>query len=228
MKIYAHRGYSAKFPEGTKRAYLEAVKAGADGFECDVRLTRDNEIVCFHDRTTKRLAGVSHTVSRSTLVELQELVDVITLDELIDIAIEAKKDLLIETKHPVRTGGRIERLVVALLHSRKEEIFRSGIQVTVMSFSFFAVRKLKKNYPLVAKVVKYRAATLLSQNEHLAVNIELLRSKRVQKKLLSRQVLLWTVNQEKQLTQAANLKIEGVITDEVTKAKVLLKPSASI
>jgi glycerophosphoryl diester phosphodiesterase len=135
---------------------------------------------------------------------------------------------LIETKHPVRTGGRIERAVVALLHSRKEEISRSGIEVTVMSFSYFAVRKLKKKYPLVAKIVKYRAATLLSQNEHLAVNIELLRSKRVQKKLLSRQVLLWTVNQEKQLTQAANLKIEGVITDEVTKAKVLLKPSASI
>ena len=228
MKIYAHRGYSAKFPEGTKRAYLEAVTAGADGFECDVRLTRDNEIVCFHDRTTKRLAGVSRTVSRSTLVELQELVDVITLGELIDIAIEAKKDLLIETKHPVRTCGRIERAVVALLHSRKEEISRSGIEVTVMSFSSFAVRKLKKNYPLVAKVVKYRAATLLSKNEHLAVNIELLRSKRVQKKLSSHQVLLWTVNQDKQLAQAANMKVKGVITDEVTKAKVLLKPSASI
>ena len=31
MKIYAHRGYSQKFPEGTKTAYLEAVKAGAVG-----------------------------------------------------------------------------------------------------------------------------------------------------------------------------------------------------
>jgi len=46
MKIYAHRGYSEKFPEGSKIAYLEAVKAGADGFECDVRLTKDREIVC--------------------------------------------------------------------------------------------------------------------------------------------------------------------------------------
>ena len=97
-----------------------------------------------------------------------------------------------------------------------------------MSFSFLAVRKLKKEYPLVAKVVKYRAATLLSKNEHLAVNIELLRSIKVQKKLSSHQVLLWTVNQDKQLTQAANMKVKGVITDEVTKAKVLLKPSASI
>ena len=50
MKIFAHRGFSHKFPEGSRAAYEGAVNAGADGFECDVRLIRGGEIICFHDQ----------------------------------------------------------------------------------------------------------------------------------------------------------------------------------
>jgi len=49
MRIYAHRGASGDFPEGSKQAYLAAVEQGADGFECDVRLTKDKQIICYHD-----------------------------------------------------------------------------------------------------------------------------------------------------------------------------------
>ena len=224
MKIYAHRGYSAKFPEGTKRAYLEAVKAGADGFECDVRLTRDNKIVCFHDRTTKRLAGVSRTVSLSTLVQLQELVDVITLGELIDIAIEAKKDLLIETKHPVRTCGRIERAVVALLHSRKEEISRSGIEVVLMSFSYLAVTRLRKLYPKVAKVIKYKMSLRINGAPNIAVSHELIEKiPKFNSYVRNRRVFLWTLNNNKDFAKAILLTVDGVITDEVESAKKELR-----
>lgn len=224
MKIYAHRGYSAKFPEGTKRAYLEAVKAGADGFECDVRLTRDNEIVCFHDRTTKRLAGVSRTVSHCTLVQLQELVDVITLGELIDIAIEAKKDLLIETKHPVRTCGRIERAVVALLHSRKEEIYRSGIEVVLMSFSYLAVTRMRKLYPKVAKVIKYKMSLRFNGAPNIAVSHELIEKiPKFNSYVRNRRVFLWTLNNNKDFAKAILLTVDGVITDEVESAKKELR-----
>lgn len=224
MKIYAHRGYSAKFLEGTKLAYLEAVKAGADGFECDVRLTHDNEIVCFHDRTTKRLAGVSRTVSRSTLVELQELVDVITLGELIDIAIAAKKDLLIETKHPVRTGGRIERAVVAFLHSRKEEISRSGIEIVLMSFSYFAVNRMRKLYPKVAKVIKYRMSLRFTGAPNIAVNHELIgKIPKFNSYVRARRVFLWTLNSNKEFVRVKLLTVDGVITDEVESAKKELR-----
>ena len=87
MKIYAHRGYSQKFPEGTKTAYLEAIKAGADGFECDVRMTRDKKIVCFHDRTLKRIVNKTHSIAKSSLSELKVIIDILTLEELLEIAI---------------------------------------------------------------------------------------------------------------------------------------------
>jgi len=38
--IYAHRGASADFPEMSFAAYREAISQGADGFECDLRLTK--------------------------------------------------------------------------------------------------------------------------------------------------------------------------------------------
>ena len=56
-KIYAHRGASADFPEHTRAAYEAAIHQGADGFECDVRLTRDSIPILWHDPTMERIAS---------------------------------------------------------------------------------------------------------------------------------------------------------------------------
>ena len=68
--IYAHRGVSDTAKEHTKEAYLTAIKQGADGFECDVRLTADKEIICFHDATTKRTHNVDLRISSTSFAEL--------------------------------------------------------------------------------------------------------------------------------------------------------------
>ena len=65
MKIYAHRGASHDYPEMTMAAYEEAVKQGADGFECDVRLTKDGIAVLWHDADLKRCADSDAIVSES-------------------------------------------------------------------------------------------------------------------------------------------------------------------
>jgi glycerophosphoryl diester phosphodiesterase len=220
MKIYAHRGYSQKFPEATKTAYLEAVKAGADGFECDVRLTSDKKIVCFHDGTLKRIANKPNVIAKSSLKQLKELTDILTLDELLDLAIEFRKDLLIETKHPVRSGGEIEKAVVALLESKRSEVKESGIEIIVMSFSFLAVRRLRKIYPNVMKVIKYQFSLSLNSDTQVAVNKELIinRKKNVQK-IKAKKVFLWTVNDKTDLHAIKQLAGYNVITDCVERAK---------
>ena len=45
MEIIAHRGASGDHPEHTLAAYEEAVAQGADGVECDIRLTADGHLV---------------------------------------------------------------------------------------------------------------------------------------------------------------------------------------
>ena len=86
MKIFAHRGFSHKYPEATRAAYQGAIEVGVDGFECDVRLTKDGVPVCFHDRDLKRIAGVKKRVASLTLSELQEITEVMTLVELLELA----------------------------------------------------------------------------------------------------------------------------------------------
>ena len=52
--VVAHRGASAERPEHTLAAYELALQEGADGVECDVRLTKDGHLVCVHDRRVDR------------------------------------------------------------------------------------------------------------------------------------------------------------------------------
>jgi glycerophosphoryl diester phosphodiesterase len=71
--VYAHRGSSAALPEHTLAAYLRAINEGADGLECDVRLTRDGHLVCVHDRRLERTSNGRGRVSGRTLAELDSL-----------------------------------------------------------------------------------------------------------------------------------------------------------
>ena len=71
--IVAHRGSSFEAPENTLPAFELAWKQGADAIEGDFLLTKDNQIVCIHDASTKRLADQNLVVRQSTLKELREL-----------------------------------------------------------------------------------------------------------------------------------------------------------
>ncbi|MBO1198610.1 glycerophosphodiester phosphodiesterase [Staphylococcus simiae] len=71
--IFAHRGGMALKPEQTKLAFDNAVKFGVDGFETDVRLTKDQQLIVFHDATVDRTTNGSGKVSEHTLAELKKL-----------------------------------------------------------------------------------------------------------------------------------------------------------
>ncbi len=71
--MVAHRGASADRPEHTLAAYELALQEGADGVECDVRLTSDGHLVCVHDRRVDRTSNGTGLVSEMTLAQLREL-----------------------------------------------------------------------------------------------------------------------------------------------------------
>ena len=56
--IIAHRGASHLAPENTLTAFRLAKTLGADGFECDVQITRDRHLVVAHDYLTDLKTGV--------------------------------------------------------------------------------------------------------------------------------------------------------------------------
>ncbi|CAB4699224.1 MAG: glycerophosphodiester phosphodiesterase [Actinobacteria bacterium] len=221
MKIYAHRGSSGKNPEMTRQAYLAAIEDGADGFECDVRLSKDGEIVCIHDATTNRISGKKLRVSKTSLRELQGAYEVIVLKELLDLAIEARKDLLIETKHPTVFAGRVERKVVELLDTNSERISSCAIEVVVMSFSKFALGRVKSKWK-VCKISKYYLPAIFSNRKIAALSIELIsRRPSLVAKLAKKgsRVLIWTVNKKNDFELCKELKVDGVITNYPNDAR---------
>ncbi|MCO8124652.1 glycerophosphodiester phosphodiesterase [Stieleria sp. TO1_6] len=75
QQIIAHRGASFDAPENTVAAFQLAWQQQADGVEGDFYLTADNEIVCIHDKTSKRVAPEQPelSIATSTLAELRNL-----------------------------------------------------------------------------------------------------------------------------------------------------------
>ncbi|MEF9942020.1 MAG: glycerophosphodiester phosphodiesterase family protein [Lachnospiraceae bacterium] len=107
---FAHRGYHAKeelIPENSMLAFKEAVKHGY-GIELDVHLTKDNQVVVFHDDTLMRLCNIDSTIESMTYLELQQLHLLNTperiplLSKVLDY-IDGKVPLLIELKLPTKS-----------------------------------------------------------------------------------------------------------------------------
>ena len=73
MHIIAHRGFKGRYPEMSPLAYEQALTLPIHGVECDVRLTRDGQVVCTHDRTMERVAGDPTVVSQATAGQLKKL-----------------------------------------------------------------------------------------------------------------------------------------------------------
>ena len=72
-KFIAHRGASHDAPENTMSAFRLAWQQGADGIEGDFFLSKDGQIVCIHDKDTKRTGSENLPVGKSTLAELRKL-----------------------------------------------------------------------------------------------------------------------------------------------------------
>ncbi|MBT2643862.1 glycerophosphodiester phosphodiesterase [Bacillus sp. ISL-41] len=71
--ILAHRGYAAEYPENTMLAFKEAEKAGADGLELDVQMTRDGELVVIHDEKVDRTTDGTGLVMDYKFEDLRKL-----------------------------------------------------------------------------------------------------------------------------------------------------------
>ncbi len=73
IDVIAHRGASHIAPENTMAAFRRAHEMGAHWFELDCYLSRDNEVVVFHDATLERTAGVQGRVADNDLAYLRTL-----------------------------------------------------------------------------------------------------------------------------------------------------------
>ena len=246
-QVVAHRGSSATNAEHTLGAYIAALDEGADALECDVRLTADGHLVCVHDRDLRRVANTPAVVSTMELADLEELdvaswknpwadlddeapeMDpelgkVLTLRRLLEMVADYPRpvDLAIETKHPTRYAGLVERRLVEVLG----EFGWAGRSspVRVMSFSWIALRRVRQAAPDLRLVFlmdgpsDWARARPFAENDWIAgPGIKLLRKypemiRRIRDR--GTDVHVWTVNETADIDLCRELGAAAVITDK--------------
>jgi len=225
MLIYGHRGSTGNYLEGSKIAYESAITQGADGLECDLRLTKDKQIVCYHDSDTKRLSGFDLKIADTTYSQLEEWVKPYRFDHLLNLAIDFKKDLLIETKHPVPTKGLIEKELHELLRNKEVEVKKSGINISLISFSYRATLRNNRSGFNTGLLINKKFLAKINPAPIVAVDIEILRRDRlfaIDQQKRGKQVMAWTVNAKEDLNLCADLGLYAVITDKPAQARMLL------
>jgi glycerophosphoryl diester phosphodiesterase len=245
-QVVAHRGASHELAEHTLGAYVAALDAGAEGLECDVRLTADGHLVCVHDRDLRRTAGRRDAISTMELAQLEALdvaswknpwadlddeapirdesLDrVLTLRKLLETAADYDRrvELAIETKHPTRYGGLVEKRLVETLQDFGWH--RSGTPARVMSFSFTALTRVDQTAPDIPLVMLLDKSTMwpvlrrmIGKDWIVGPGIALLReepdlARRIQKR--GHDVHVWTVNTEDDLNLCIELGVKAIISD---------------
>jgi glycerophosphoryl diester phosphodiesterase len=232
MKIYAHRGASHDFPEMTMAAYEAAVKQGADGFECDLRLTKDGVAVLWHDADLLRCANDKAVVSGSTYTQLKSIYpQILTFDEFLDFGISEKKSLLLETKHPVPSRTAVEDEILEKLKREEKRIKKADISVNVMSFSWLAIEHIKRlNSKIESTYLLHDHTPWISARyssaQSLGPGISLLRkdpalAKRI--KSSGRKLNVWTVNDPADIRLCNELGVDNLITNRPGFARELLR-----
>lgn len=230
--LVAHRGFhdvKNKVPENSMIAFERSVRHGYT-IELDVRLTKDDKIVVFHDASLKRACGVNKKVDDITYKELLNyglfgtnykiplLKDVLRL-------VDGKVGLLIETKTS-KKKRRLERKLSQLLDGYDGSF-------AVQSFNPFSLlwfKKHKKQYAigilasdfkdrndvnnLKKNICKNLVFDVLLKADFISYDVKALPNSYVDKRKNKKLILGWTVKSkqeyEKYLKYCDNLICDNI------------------
>ena len=197
--VFGHRGSPKRFPENTVASFEEALRAGADGFETDLRLLSDKTPILFHDD------------------ELDEReIETLNVDALTSIT--RVRDL-------APFAGRTT-MILEVKRSKWEDILCSEVSawpnIVVASFDHTMIAELarrKVNFPLgitifgaIVDVAPYAAslnATWVFPGFRYVDRdmVETLHARDIK-------VVPWTVNRERDWERLRDIECDGVITDD--------------
>ncbi|HRW35032.1 MAG TPA: glycerophosphodiester phosphodiesterase family protein [Thermotogota bacterium] len=118
MKVLAHRGVHHDFLENSLQAFQAAKNPIINGVELDIRLSKEGEVVVFHDEDLDRLFGEKVKIADLSLAQINEIsskesVIIPSLKQVFDLLLE-NAIINVEIKEPevvfplidlIKTGG---------------------------------------------------------------------------------------------------------------------------
>ena len=143
ISVFAHRGIydNQMIIENTLPAF-EIALAQKLSIEFDVRLSKDNQVVVFHDASLKRLYHDKRKIRDLTMDQLKIRFNIPTLQEVLAL-VDAQASILLEIKQTNLSTKLIDKVMVELKNYEGE--------IMIQSFSPFVLWVLKKHYPTIKR-----------------------------------------------------------------------------
>jgi glycerophosphoryl diester phosphodiesterase len=228
-RVWAHRGDSAHAPENTMRAFVQAVAAGADGIELDVRFDADHHVVVFHDGTLDRLTGqpgrlealpaaarARLRVGGEPVPLLAEVLAAIDLE--INVELKAPRvgrmgALAAATARVIAQSGRAEQIVVSSFDPVALLQLHGQLPEVALAFLFHAGQPL----PLRAGWVGRWIGASLVHPEHTLCDAAAVRAWHA----AGIPVNAWTVDDAAELRRLAALGVDGVFANDPAHARAV-------
>ena len=230
--IIAHRGAPRYAKENTIESFEKATILGADMIEFDVRRTKDNVLIAYHNKLIQGHPVKDLTYEGISQKARNQGFDIPTVEEVLKWS-RGKIKLDVELKEE-----GYEKKVVELLSKYFEED-----QFVITSFNDASLRVIKERYPdiktgliLGRGIPPYRILTRLQEffsikrckkakADFLVAHLELLWAgflERARRRHLP--VFVWTVNDKKMIWKLLHdRRVYGIITDKPDLAISLRK-----
>ena len=233
MEIFAHRGYSAKYPENTMVAFRAAMEYEIDGIELDVHMTKDGQIVVIHDEKVNRTTNGKGYVKDLTLAEIKKLdagskvnplfkgERVPTLEEVIQLLEPTNLKLNIELKSNVFPYYGMDMEVLKLV-----EKYGMQNRMIISSFDHETLWRIAKvaphieTAPLLSNII-VEPWTYAKSIGARAIHISgyfMMRQAAIDAVKQGAKVRVYTINDIEHMKLLSGSQVAGFFTDEVEKA----------
>jgi len=222
FRIYGHRGAAAHHPENTPSSFAAALAAAADALETDVRMSRDGEMVVFHDADGARTCGVDRALIDCSWSEIRtwdagDGQAPILLDELLQtwpdtfVNVDIKDDAVEAAIRTLSIVGRRRAVGLGSFHRRVARHLHAHFdgQIALVTHEVAAARLLPET---VARwVVRGNAAQIPTSGRGLALDGERFVASLHR---LGCRVDYWTIDDPATAARLVQRGADGIVTND--------------
>lgn len=209
LLLLGHRGARLYAPENTIPAFDLSLKHGADGFEFDVRGTRNKQSIICHDPRLNRLMIRRHTFKQLQASftpgeelppSLEDVLDRYARSAFLNIEVKVRGMEHLVARAVKRVRPQRGYFISSFLPSvvRNLHAIDSSLVLGALAQTRWQLRRWRI-LPAIYVVPHYRLLTpRLIEKLHAA----------------GKTVIAWTVNDPRKMLQAAAMGVDGIISDD--------------
>ena len=205
-KIFGHRGLPNSYPENTFLSLNKALEI-CDFVETDVRITKDEELVLYHDSAVQR-----EKIEELTLSDIDQLIDI----KISDIHLISREQIKGDTNFELKINSKEDQLNKVFI---EKMINLTNSEDIVSSFDWETIlnnrKRFKSKYGILIdkenQLFECKAMSNLDEKLMFMVVKEIFYSRNFD--LPPERCVVWTVNDKDEIDNILNMDVYGVVTD---------------